>query len=227
MQFRGKPAVRWIFRVSMLVVLPPLLWIGWIEANSNFGIVQPARIFRAGQMSSSTLNKTIRERGIKTVLNLRGVNPTDRWYVQERDTTTSLGATQIDVHMSSCQWLSHDELNTLIKTLDECAYPLLIHCAWGSERTALISIRHLFVPLGDGKLMAYHLDAYESWLRSQKIDHRPETFRAWIANAYQPLSPSREEWPYDPYPLRTVTLPDRTVQKTMGRQLPSVEAIRR
>lgn len=247
MRFRGKPVMRWTVRTLLLLLLPPLVWIGWIEANSNFGVVRPARIFRSGQMSASTLAKTIQEYNIKTVLNLRGVNPTESWYVQERDTTTGLGATQVDVHMSSCQWLSHDEFKTLIEILDRCDYPLLIHCSWGSERTALVSaitellrpggtladarsqfsLRYLFVPIGDGKLTAYHLDAYESWLQSQRIEHRPEIFRRWLVEAYTPLSPSREEWPYDPYPLRTITFPDRTVQQTMGRQLPTSEAIRR
>ena len=61
---------------------------------------------------------------------------------------------------------------------------MLIHCAWGSERTGLVSafaellrpgstlddaraqfsLGYLFVRLGDGKVMAEHLDQYESWL---------------------------------------------------------------
>jgi len=247
MRFRGNPALKWIFRGSIPLILLPLLWVGWIEAHSNFGVVQPERIFRSGQMPAKTLAQTIHEHGIKTVLNLRGVNETNSWYRDERDTTTHLGATQIDVNMSSCQWLSRDELKTLIRTLETCDYPLLIHCQWGSERTALISafsellrpgstleearsqftIRHLFVPVGDGKLMPYHLDAYEEWLRSQKLSHSPDVFRRWAFEAYESKSPSRDEWPYDPYPLRTVTRPDRTVEKIMGRQLPLKEPLRR
>lgn len=247
MRLRGNPVIKWSIRAFLAVVLPLLLWIGWIESVSNFGVVRPDRVYRSGQMSAATLAKTIQNHKIKSVLNLRGVNPDDDWYVQERDTTIGLGATQIDVHMSSCQWLSRDEMRTLLEILDRCDYPLLIHCSWGSERTALVaavsellrpggslesawsqfSIRYLFVPIGDGRLTAHHLDAYQSWLESEKIEHRPETFRRWAAEVYQPGSPSREEWPYDPYPLRTITLPDRTVQKTMGRRLSDAGTVRR
>ena len=168
-------------------------------------------------MSTSTLDRTIREHGVKTVLNLRGVNATNGWYQRERETTTRLGGTQIDVNMSSCQWLSRDELRTLVNTLETCEYPLLIHCHWGSERTALLSafaellrpggtlddawaqftIRHLYVPVGDGTLMAKHLAAYADWLNSNKLTHRPDIFRRWAMEEYESKSPSRDEWPYD------------------------------
>ncbi|WP_240907109.1 tyrosine-protein phosphatase [Paludisphaera rhizosphaerae] len=179
-------------------------------------------------MSSGRLSKTIREHGVKTVLNLRGPNPDEAWYRAERDATTSAGATQVDVSLSSCVWMSRVQLRTLVKALDEMRPPVLIHCAWGSERTGLVSaiaellregstledaraqftVRYLYVPVGDGRIMSEAVDQYEAWLKSQGLEHNPTAFRRWVESGYRPGNPSREAWPYDPYPLIVVTPPD-------------------
>ena len=51
-------------------------------------------------MDPEMLAMTIRELGIRTVLNLRGPNPGDGWYDRERATTLSTGAVQIDMPLS-------------------------------------------------------------------------------------------------------------------------------
>ena len=118
--------------------------------------------------------------------------------------------------------------SALIETLETAEYPLLIHCAWGSERTGLVSafaellrpggtlddaraqfsIRYLFVRINDGKVMAEHLDQYETWLRNERPSNttRP-IFTDGSTRDSSPGGPSREEWPYDPYPLVVVTRP--------------------
>ena len=141
--------------------------------------------------------------------------------------TLEAGATQVDIAMSSCIWMSRAQLRTVIETLDTAEYPMLIHCQWGAERTGLISafaellrpgstledarsqfsIRYLFVRVNDGKIMAEHLDQYERWLAERGWTHEPGHFRRWVAEGYRPQVPSREQWPYDPYPLVVITRP--------------------
>ena len=83
--------------------------------------------------------RIVRSHGIKTVLNLRGAHPEQAWYRAERSATLGAGATQIDMAMSSCEWMSRDQARMLVRVLDTCEYPLLIHCWRGSERTGLVS----------------------------------------------------------------------------------------
>jgi Tyrosine phosphatase family len=148
-------------------------------------------------------------------------------------------ATHVDVAMSSCLWMSRAQLRALVKTLDTAEYPLLIHCAWGSERTGLVSafaellrpgatlddaraqfsIRYLFVRVNDGKVMAEHLDQYENWLRARGIEHAPANFHRWVDEGFQPGQPSREDWPYDPYPLVVTARPGDKPQQ----QVPMAE----
>ncbi len=221
---RGK----WFARLLIVLVLAsPAAWIGWNQATFNFATLQPERIYRSGQMSPSALRRTLREHQIKTVLNLRGPNLKEAWYRDELATTLAARATQVDLSLSSCVWMSRIQFRTLIRVLDTCEYPVLVHCAWGSERTGLtaavaellapggtladarrqLALRFLYVRLGDGKIMAELLDQYENWLRAKHYQHHPEVFRQWVAEGYLPGKPNREEWPYDPFPVVVVTHP--------------------
>jgi protein tyrosine phosphatase (PTP) superfamily phosphohydrolase (DUF442 family) len=218
---------RWIARCTAALILAGALYVAWDQANHNFGEVQRGRIYRSGQMPASALSRTIRDQGIKTVLNLRGSNKDD-WYSAERRATLDAGATQVDIAMSSCIWMSRAQLRTVVQTLDTAQYPMLIHCQWGAERTGLVSafaellrpgstldaaraqfsVGYLFLRINDGKIMAEHLDQYEHWLVAKGWTHEPEHFRRWVEEGYRPQLPNREQWPYDPYPLVVITRPE-------------------
>jgi protein tyrosine phosphatase (PTP) superfamily phosphohydrolase (DUF442 family) len=176
-------------------------------------------------MGPGRLTKTIARDGVKTVLNLRGVNAKESWYLAELEATASAGATQVDFKMASDQWLSRAQLRTLIRILDSSEYPLLIHCKSGSERTGLVSaIAELLRPGGSladaraqfsiwylfrldakNKVLPAHLDQYEAWLQAQNRSHEPELFRRWAREGFTPGQPSREYWPYNPDPLVVIT----------------------
>ena len=225
---------RWFAKLVVALVLAfPLLWILWNQATCNFAVLQPGRIYRSGQMPPSTLGRTLHEHYVKTVLNLRGANPSHSWYRDELATTLAAGSTQIDISLSSCVWMSRIQFRTLVNVLDTCEYPVLLHCAWGSDRTGItaavaelltpgstpasarrqLALRYLYVRLGDGRIMAELLDQYENWLRWNNLEHRPEVFRQWVATGYVPGKPNREEWPYDPWPLVVVTRAPRKPER--------------
>ena len=225
---RVKRIARWTARVLAIVVVAAGLYIAWDQAHYNLGMVQAGRIYRSGQMPASALTRTIRDHRVRTVLNLRGTNK-DRWYLDERKATLDAGAAQVDIAMSSCIWMSRAQLRTVVQMLDSAEYPILIHCQWGAERTGLVSaftellrpggsiasaraqfsLAYLFVRMGDGKVMAEHLDQYERWLAEHGWTHEPARFRQWVNDGYRPGSPSREEWQYgDPYPLVVISVPE-------------------
>lgn len=212
--------------VSLAMAAPPAAYIAWDQSVANQGVVQPGQVYRSGQMSSSALADTLKKFSIKTVLNLRG--PSEKaWYRDERATTLAAGATQVDIPMSSCLWMSREQFRTLVDVVATAERPMLIHCSWGSERTGLaaavcellrpgarledaqnqFSLTYLYVPAGDGRVMSEHLDAYAAWLKTERLEHDPPTFRRWVLEAYRPRKPNCDEWPYNPYPLVVVTRP--------------------
>lgn len=238
--------LRWALRIlsAAFALLAGFVLLRW--GTGNVGAAIPGRVYRAAQPSASRLRGLIADRGIRTVLNLRGPNPDEAWYRDEVRATVESGATQVDFPMSSDQWLSAEQARGLIDVLDSCEYPILIHCEWGAERTGLVSaicelIReesriedarrafsayYLFLPIKDGRVMRGHLDLYERWLSDSAASHSPERFRRWLATAYRPGSPSRQHWECNPYPVKVVTRPGRPVATTWG-ATPCPAALRR
>jgi len=218
---------KWVLGTVLALLTPPLGFVAWNLATDNFATVETGVLYRSGQMDPVGLGKIITEHKIKTVFNLRGPHPEQVWYRGEQKATLDAGATQVDMALSSCEWMSRAQLRTLIRTLDTCERPLLVHCWHGSERTGLtaafvrllepgstleqaheqLSLRYLYVRAGDGKVMAEHLEQYEGWLRQQKLTHAPEHLRRWAEEGFKPGTPSREQWPYDPFPLVVITRP--------------------
>jgi hypothetical protein len=164
---------------------------------------------------------------VRTVLNLRGYHPESAWYRAERDATLGQGATQVDVPLSSCEWMSKAQMRALVDVLDSCERPVIVHCWHGSERSGLVSalaillregstlgearaqfsLRYLFVPWGDGVVTLRHLEQYEAWLGKNGLGHSPAALRRWAKEGFEPGVPSREQWPFDPYPLAVTTRP--------------------
>jgi protein tyrosine phosphatase (PTP) superfamily phosphohydrolase (DUF442 family) len=217
--------------VALLLALTGSFW-AWRHITDNFGVVVAGQhpVYRSDQMAPDTLALVIRKLGIKTVINLRGPNPGDFWYDQERLTTLANGAQQVDMPLSSCEWMSRDQALSLAEALKTARRPLLIHCFHGSERTGLASAMtrlltdgqtvddarksfswwYLFTGLGDGVVTLRQFEQYRAWLAEHQKDHTPEVFMTWLKTDFKPGKPSRELWPYDPYPLLVRSRPAAT-----------------
>jgi protein tyrosine phosphatase (PTP) superfamily phosphohydrolase (DUF442 family) len=200
-----------------------LAWMFLI--SDNFGTVEPGKLYRSAQLSGASLARVIREHGIKTVLNLRGSHPESPWYRDERAATLGGGATQVDIPLSSCEWMSKAQARALLDVLESAERPILVHCFHGSERTSMVSafaellrpgstlldaearfsLRHMYFGIGDGVVTHQHLERYEAWLRDRSLGHSPDHFRRWLGVEYQPGEPCRDQWDFDPYPLVVVT----------------------
>ena len=206
--------------------------IGWkLGLSDNFATVRPGDLYRSGQMGARGLSATIDRHRIKTVLNLRGSHPELPWYRAERSATLEAGATQVDIPLSSCEWMSRAQARALLEVLDSAKRPLLIHCFHGSERTALassfaellrpgstladaeaqFSARYLYFGIGDGVVTHHQLVAYESWLADNHLQHTPDHLRRWVQTGYVPGHPSREDWKSDPDPVMVTTKPSPQV----------------
>ncbi len=220
----------WLGLPTLILATPILGFLGWKEWDGNFATVVPGEVYRSGQMGPNLLGKKVRAYGIRTVINLRGSHPESPWYRAERAETLAAGATQLDIALSSCDWMSRDQARVLIDALETAERPVLVHCWRGSERTGManaflallrpgstlddargqFSFRYLFLPIGDGITSLRHFEAYEAWLKSNRLAHNPEQFRSWIRDHYRPGTPSRQIWDYDPYPLVVETRPAAT-----------------
>jgi protein tyrosine phosphatase (PTP) superfamily phosphohydrolase (DUF442 family) len=202
---------------SLLVSVATLTWITRGPLfHGNLAIVEDGRAIRSAQPGLE-LPETLRQFGIRSILNLRGGSPDDWWYTAEIKSAGQANAQFYDFPMSATKRPSRRELLTLIDLLESCQYPLLIHCKSGADRTGLASALYLMqergespevaerafsiqfghIPLGGTEHLHEPFDEYAAWLAHHKLEHTPHRFRDWVSHEYR----SWDE-PGDPSPLK-------------------------
>jgi protein tyrosine phosphatase (PTP) superfamily phosphohydrolase (DUF442 family) len=177
-----------------------------VVAGDNLRTLQPNRSFRAGQMSRQRLESVIRDRGIRTVINLRGYCPDFEWYRDECRATHASNVAQEDITLSAIRLPTPSEIRRLIEVLDRADYPILMHCRQGVDRTGLastivkllepgvslgdaqrqLSLAYGYVPFNGTENMRRFLSLYREWLQTLDVQHSPELFRHWAMREYCP-----------------------------------------
>jgi protein tyrosine phosphatase (PTP) superfamily phosphohydrolase (DUF442 family) len=179
---------------------------GRVLFGSNEHTLIPGKVFRSAQLNRQKLEKVISEKGIKTVINLRGFGPDQGWYMADSLATHAAGISQEDITLSAKRYPPQSEIIRLIDVLDRTEYPVLIHCAQGADRTGLASVIVLLLytkaslaaarrqmwplyghlPVGRLYVLDQFFNYYETWLADRGEEHTPERFRYWLKNAYCP-----------------------------------------
>ncbi len=189
----------------------------------NFGVVEPGQVYRSAQPDGE-LGAWIEVRGIKSILNLRGGAPTDRFYREELRTANEHGVLFYDIPLSATRRPCRRELLAVAEVLEKAPYPLLIHCKQGADRTGLatsmyymlrrnegpveaergFSLEHAHLPMFGPERLHEPLDEYADWLKAEGAPHTPERFREWVAWVYRdgdPVGPLAKSPRPGPRPL--------------------------
>lgn len=186
--------------------------------RGNLGVVDEGRVYRSAQPLGD-LPASIRSLGLASVVNLRGGDEADPWYVAEVEATRRAGVDFYDLPMSAVRRPTRRELLVLLDLLSRCKYPLLIHCKSGSDRTGLLaglylmahkgigpdraeaafSLAHGHVPLLGPERLHEPFDEYAAWLASTGRSHTSDLLLDWASRHYRdpsddppaPISPAR------------------------------------
>ena len=108
------------------------------KALDNFHEVLPGVLFRSGQLSGSGLDERAQREGLRTIINLRGPNPTEHWYQEELAACDRDGLLHIDLPIDSL-FPTKAELAELVHVLQTAPRPILLHCQSGIDRTGIAS----------------------------------------------------------------------------------------
>jgi hypothetical protein len=177
-----------------------------VVVASNIHTVVPGRVYRTAQLSPERLGRFIAEKGLQTVVNLRGVCSEMAWYLGECRATHAANVSQEDITFSAKRFPAPDEVRRLIDVLDHAAYPLAFHCQRGADRTGLASTvarllltddtlpqarrmlwpRYGHLAVGRTAVLDAFFDYYADWLKARGEAHTPDRFRGWVANDYCP-----------------------------------------
>ena len=143
---------RWV--ICICVILIPVVAVGLyfstLQLFGNFSEVVPGEYYRSAQPTPRKLTKYVRKHGIKTVLNLRGLNTKYRWYREEVAASERLGIKHVDFKMSARRELTEAQTEQLICLLQDLPKPILVHCKSGSDRTGLVSAIYAYKIAGRG-----------------------------------------------------------------------------
>lgn len=116
-----------------------------MEEWHNFRVVSPGRCYRSGYMDRDELLRYERKYGLRTVVNLRGANPEEGWYIKETDVCLELGIVFHDFPLTSTAEPTDAQIVSLIDLFKESEEPILIHCHSGIDRAGLASAIWLIV----------------------------------------------------------------------------------
>lgn len=176
------------------------IWLRY--GRENFHVVVDGSVFRSSQPTPTSLKRYRDQRGLRTVINLRGCWPGLSWYEAERSAADDLGLVTYDIMLTTHRLAPPGELRKLVQALDQAPRPLLLHCRHGADRTALAVALELALHQGksiEESKQAYHwkyghspwawgwglphlFDLYQADLRQRGDSHSPENLRAWIEN---------------------------------------------
>jgi len=120
------------------------LYLGLLQIDGNFDTVVAGRFYRSAQPTAADLTAYAHAFGIKSVINLLGRHPGERWYDDEMRVSNELGLHHIDLALSAHRELSTWQLSELEKALREAPEPILVHCKSGADRTGLAAALYVF-----------------------------------------------------------------------------------
>lgn len=190
-----KRAIKWTLSSALLIVVA--LGITYLLLRDNIHTVIPNAYYRTAQLDASQLTRFVHHYKIKSIINLRGLNPNKHWYQQEISTSKALGVKHYDISLHAYQLPTPKQFRLLVHLLLIAPKPVAMHCEGGADRTGLasavvmllngaaiktawqqISIKYFCYEKNSvGRLV---MPIYASWLKKNKLMSTRENFLRWV-----------------------------------------------
>ena len=175
---------------------------GFLRARfSNLHAISE-EMWRANQPSPRQIAAYKAERGIRTIINLRGVS-TRGYYLLEREACAAAGIELVDYQVFSRDTPTRETVLGVRELFEGLSYPALMHCKSGADRAGLMAVLYLIarqnLPVSEaiGQLGFKYLhvkqgktgmlDAFFAAALAAGAD-RPEDFFAWITSDYDRMA---------------------------------------
>lgn len=163
-------------------------------------------MWRANQPSPEQVRLHVRERGIKTILNLRGES-TKGYYLLEKEACAAHGVTLVDFQVFSRDTPTKEAIFAARDLFDAIEYPALMHCKSGADRAGLmavlykllrekvpfeeaveqLSFKYLHMKQGKTGMLDAFFDAYRQFNAGRDADDW-KPFLDWVAQDYDRLA---------------------------------------
>lgn len=180
-----------------------LIWgdHGFLRARfSNLHQISP-EMWRSNQPSPRQIADHARERGIRTIINLRGVS-TRGYYLLEKEACEANGIELVDFQVYSRDTPTVETILAARDLFESLTYPGLMHCKSGADRAGIMSVlymhfrqglpiaeameqlslKYLHVKQGKTGMLDYFFNTY-----LQFNAETPKPFLDWVREDYDRL----------------------------------------
>ncbi len=124
-----------VYFLNIVVIV--LFFTATFTVYTNFHEVTPGVLYRSKQLSGSQFDQIIKKYQFKTVINLRGASPNERWYKDELNVMRKNSVTHIDIGLSATRYVSPQKIDSIMGVAASATKPILVHCKRGADRTGL------------------------------------------------------------------------------------------
>lgn len=111
----------------------------FVHGGGNFQQVRGEPVYRSARLDAESLRRRIDQLNVRTVLNLCGEQPAEKWYQDAVAITRERHVNLVDLGLSADAVPSHGQIKRLLEIMREAPKPMIIHCRAGSDRTGLAS----------------------------------------------------------------------------------------
>lgn len=122
--------------------------------GENFHTITEHEAYRSGTLSPRRLSEVLVRKKIKSIINLRGEAPSQKWWVQERAIANKRGVRLYNIKLPETTMPPREIIQELLCALREAPRPLLIHGKNGAHRTSLAAALYDFTQSGLSKHQA-------------------------------------------------------------------------
>ena len=181
-----------------------LTWVdhGFLRARfSNLHQISP-EMWRSNQPSPRQIMAHAKERGIKTILNLRGPS-TQGYYLLEKEACAAAGIDLVDFQVFSRDPPTREAILAAEDLFAQIRYPALMHCKSGADRAGIMAVlykllrervsfheasvqlsgKYLHIRHGKTGVLDAFLDAYAAY-NSGKREKDWKPFLDWVREDY-------------------------------------------
>ncbi len=160
-------------------------------------VVVPGQVYRSSALAEHDLTKVVKEKHIRSIINLTGFNPESSYYKGELAVSSRHGVNAYEIPFSAYSPPYWPSLQSLIYLLQHAPKPILVHCTSGVDRTGLAAVITLILRGDDINTVKKQVSwryfrirhksvgfqvvtAYGRWLKKHKLRSSRLRFLRWI-----------------------------------------------
>ena len=133
------PAKMALFSIIFIPLFVAVIYALFVTGQGNFHQITKGEAYRSAQMDRGKLTYCLRNYHIRSILNLRGKDSHENWYIDELKTSGESNVIHYDVSLSAYAEPTKQETQILMSIFKAAPRPILIHCQAGADRTGLVA----------------------------------------------------------------------------------------